>query len=114
MNGFGGMEFPSEAEYLYRKAHEKVNAGEYSQALDLLYQALKITPLHIHSLIEIGNCYEYLSQSEKAVSYYEIVIRIDPFQAEAWFNKGISLKKTGKEKEAALCIERAIELYCGR
>jgi tetratricopeptide (TPR) repeat protein len=105
---------PSDAEYLYRKAREKVNAGEYKQAMDFLHRAVKIAPHHIHSLIEIGNCFEYLNQSDKAIMYYEKVIQIDPFHADAWFNKGMSMKKTGNEKEATPCIERAIELYCGR
>jgi tetratricopeptide (TPR) repeat protein len=114
MNGIVGRDLPSEAEYLYRQAREKVNAREYKQAMDFLHRAVKIVPHHIHSLIEIGNCHDYLNQSDKAILYYEQVIQIDPFQAEAWFNKGMSMKKTGNDKEAALCIERAIELYCGR
>jgi tetratricopeptide (TPR) repeat protein len=105
---------PPEAEYLYRQAHEKVNAGEYQQALNIFHRAVTIAPYQLDSLVEIGNCYEYLNQSDKAIQYYEKVIQIDPFYAEAWFNKGMSMKKTGNEKEATLCIERAIELYCGR
>ena len=105
---------PPEAEYLYRQAHEKVNAGKYQQAVDILHRAVKIAPGHLHSLLEIGNCYEYLNQYDDAILYYEKVIQIDPFHADAWFNKGMSMKKTGNEKEARLCIERAIELYFGR
>jgi tetratricopeptide (TPR) repeat protein len=114
MNGIVGGDALSEAEYLYRQAREKVNAREYTQAMDFLHQAVKIAPHHIRSLIEIGNCHDNLNQSDKAILYYERVIQIDPSQAEAWFNKGMCMKKTGNDKEAALCIERAIELYCGR
>jgi tetratricopeptide (TPR) repeat protein len=114
MKRIDGRDVPTEAEYLCRQAREKVDSREYQQAMDFLHRAVKIAPHHIHSLIEIGNCYEYLNQSDKAILYYEQVIQIDPFHAEAWFNKGMSMKKTGNEKEATLCIERAIELYCGR
>lgn len=109
-----GRDALSDAEYFYRQAHEKVNAREYLQAMNLLERVVKISPLHIHSLMEIGNCHEYLGQSDKAIQYYDIVIQIDPFYAEAWFNKGISMKHGGNEKKATQCIERAIELYCGR
>ena len=34
--------------------------------------------------------------------------------ADAWFNKGMSLKKIGQTKEATQCIEKSIDLYCGR
>jgi tetratricopeptide (TPR) repeat protein len=109
-----GMDQLSDAEYFFRQASEKVTAREYEQAMDLLHKAVQIAPHHIHSLMEIGTCYEYLNQSDKAIVYYETVIQIDPFHAEAWFNKGISMKNMGNEKEATPCIERAIELYCGR
>jgi len=114
MKGINSGDIPPEAEYLYRQAREKVNAGEYQQAVDILHRAVKIAPGHLHSLIVIGNCYEYLNQYDKAILYYEQVIQIDSFHADAWFNKGMSMKKTGNEKEAKLCIERAIELYFGR
>jgi len=114
MKGIDGREALPEAEYLWRQAREKVNDGECQQAMDILHRAVKIAPHHLHSLIEISNCYEYLNQSDRAIPYYEKVIQIDPFYADAWFNKGMSIRKTGNEKEATLCIERAIELCCSR
>ncbi len=114
MKGIDGREALPEAEYLWRQAREKVNDGECQQAMDILHRAVKIVPHHLHSLIKIGNWYEYLNQSDSAIPYYEKVIQIDPFYADAWFNKGMSIRKTGNEKEATLCIERAIELCCSR
>jgi len=114
MKGIDGREALPEAEYLWRQAREKVNDGECQQAMDILHRAVKIVPHHLHSLIKIGTCYEYLNQSDSAIPYYEKVIQIDPFYADAWFNKGMSIRKTGNEKEATLCIERAIELCCSR
>lgn len=114
MKGIGGKDMAPEAEYLYRQARERVDDGEYDQAILILHRAVKITPGHVHSLIEIGNCYEYLNQPENAILYYEKAIQADPFHAEAWFNKGMSMKKTGNEKEAGSCIERAVDLYCTR
>jgi tetratricopeptide (TPR) repeat protein len=114
MKGINRGDIPPEAEYLYRQARQKVDDGEYQQAMDILHRAVKIAPGYLQSLIEIGNCYEYLNQSDKAILYYEQVIQMDSFQADAWFNKGMSMKKMGNEKEAKLCIEKAIELYCGR
>ncbi len=114
MKGIDEKNAMLEAEYLCRQAREKVNTGEYQQALKILHQAVKIAPRHLHSLIEIGNCHDYLNQPDEAILCYEKALQIDPCHAEAWFNKGTSMKKTGQEKEAASCIERAIELYCSR
>jgi len=33
--------------------------------------------------------------------------------AEAWFNKGLTLKKIGRDSDAADCITRGIELAIG-
>jgi hypothetical protein len=43
-----------------------------------------------------------------------MAIKLDPNSAEAWFNKGLTLKKLGKENEAMSCINRGIEFACGR
>jgi len=103
-----------EAEYLYRQAREKVDGGEYQQAVTILHRAIEITPRYPNALIELGNCFDYLNRYDDAVLFYEKVIGVDPWHADAWFNKGMSLKKMGRDKDALPCIERAIELYCGR
>jgi tetratricopeptide (TPR) repeat protein len=112
---FQGMNGVSEeAEYLYRQAREKVDEGEYQHAVTILHRAIEISPHHSHALIALGNCYDYLNQYDDAISFFEKVIGIDPFYADAWFNKGVSLKKMGRDKDALPCIEKAIELFCGR
>jgi tetratricopeptide (TPR) repeat protein len=69
-------------------------------------------PVTFIPLSKIGNCHEYLNQPDKTILYYEKAIQIDPFHAETWFNKDTSLKERGNDKEAAFCIERAIDLVC--
>jgi tetratricopeptide (TPR) repeat protein len=114
MDGIYVRDQLSDAEYFGRHAREKVNIGEYEQGMDFLCKAVQIAPHHIHSLMEIGNCYEYLNQSDKAIVCYEKVIQIDPFPAEAWFNKGRRIKNIGDKKEVTQCTQRATELCCGR
>jgi hypothetical protein len=52
-----------EAEYSHHQAREKVNTGEYQQAMDIFHRAITIATYQIHSLIETGICHEYLNQS---------------------------------------------------
>lgn len=111
-NGMNGIS--PEAEYFYRQAREKVDEGEYLHAVTFLHRAIEISPHYPHALVELGNCFDCLNQYDNAVTYYEKVIAIDPLYADAWFNKGMSLKKMGRDMDASPCIERAIELYCGR
>ena len=64
--------------------------------------------------VEHGNIRDSEGQYEKALAAYENALRIDPDDADAWFNKGMTLKKMGKISDATRCVETAINLYCGR
>lgn len=64
--------------------------------------------------VEHGDLRDSQGQYEKAIAAYDNALRIDPDDADAWFNKGTTLTKMGKHAEAARCVETAINLYCGR
>ncbi|MDD1729595.1 MAG: tetratricopeptide repeat protein [Methanospirillum sp.] len=102
-----------EVEYLYQQARQKVDDGEYQHAVDVLNQAVQISPRIPQVFIELGNCFDNLNRYDDAIISYEKALQIDPFHPDALFNKGMCLKKIGNEVESLKCIERAIELYCG-
>ncbi len=114
MTGFGSNGVTAEANYLYQQARQKVDDGDYQQAATMLHKAVEISPKFCKAFNELGICYENLNKNDDAVAFYEKAITVDPTHADAWFNKGMNLKKLGREKESLPCIERAIELYCGR
>lgn len=62
----------------------------------------------------LGDCHDCPGQYEQAIAYYSRALGIDPDHADAWFNKGMTLKVFGRTEEAVQCIEKSIELYCGR
>ena len=64
--------------------------------------------------VEQGNIRDSLGQYEGAIASYDSALKIDPNDADAWFDKAMTLKKMGKFKEAESCVETAINLYCGR
>ena len=64
--------------------------------------------------VEQGNIRDSLGQYEGAIASYDSALKIDPNDADAWFDKAMTLKKMGKSKEAESCVETAINLYCGR
>ena len=107
-------EVSPEAEYLYKQARQKVDNGEYESAMTILTRVIEMCPTHSHAYNELGICSGYSDRHEDAVAYYDKAIQADPFHADAWFNKGMSLKKLGREKEAQESIEKAIDLYVGR
>jgi Flp pilus assembly protein TadD len=102
----------SEAEYLVRQAREIALAGNYTTAISYLNKAITANPRYAEAYTLLGDCQDCLGKSEAAVASYNQALAIDPCHADAWFNKGMSLKKMGRTKEASQCIEKSIDLYC--
>ena len=103
-----------ESDYLVRQAQEKVVAGDHFTAVKYLKEAIDKYPRNVNAHTLIRNCHDCLDKVEEAISSYDKALEIDPEHAEAWFNKGMTLKKTGQIKDATKCIEKCINLYCGR
>ena len=103
-----------EPEYLVRQAQEKAMAGDHFLAVKYLKEAIDIYPRNANAHLLLGNCQDCLEKVDEAIISYDKALWIDPENAEAWFNKGMTLKKIGNLKEATLCIEKCIDLYCGR
>jgi tetratricopeptide (TPR) repeat protein len=110
LNGIQGTF--SEAEYLVRQAREMAMAGEHNTAINYLKQAITANPQYAEAYSLLGNCQDCLGRNEEAVASYNQVLALDPCHADAWFNKGMSLKKMGQTREASQCIEKSIDLYC--
>ncbi|MDD1700478.1 MAG: tetratricopeptide repeat protein [Methanoregula sp.] len=103
-----------EAEYLVRQAQERAMAGDHAAAVNFLIKAIDKHPRYTEAYTLLGNCQDCLDKKEDAIASYNKALQIDPGHAEAWFNKGMILKKMGQTKEATQCIEKSIDLYCGR
>lgn len=63
---------------------------------------------------EKANFLDCLGKCEDAISCYDMALRIDPQLSEAWFNRGLTLKKKGEEREGIDCINKGIDFACRR
>ena len=106
--------FNFNTEHLIRQAQEKSMRGDHAAAVECLRKAIDMEPQHPGAFALMGDCCDYLGQHEQAIASYDQAIRIDPYHADAWFNKGMSLRSVGRDAEATQCIAKSIELYCGR
>ncbi len=64
-----------------------------------------------HDCVEHGDLRDSQGMYEKAIAAYDIALGIDPEDADALFNKGITLKKMGKHNEGNKLIEEAVYLH---
>ncbi|MFA7197844.1 MAG: tetratricopeptide repeat protein [Methanoculleus sp.] len=99
---------------LIRQARDRAMGGDLATAVEYLMRAVAMEPQYSEAFALLGDCYDELSEHDQAIASYDQALRIDPHHADAWFNKGMSLRSIGRDEEAAQCIARSIELYCGR
>ena len=103
-----------EAEYLVRQAQELALSGDHARAMATLEKTIAAYPKYSEAYALLGNCQECLDRNTDAVASYEKALQLDPGHADVWFYKGVVLKKIGMTREAMQCIEKSMELYCGR
>jgi tetratricopeptide (TPR) repeat protein len=107
------------------KADALNRAGEFNEALAASTQALEVNPDYVKGwinrgqiLYNIGYYYEdNLKNQEKADEYYreqlmafEKAIRIEPENADAWFNKAYALAGMKKYDDAIIAFDKVQSL----
>ena len=66
-----------------------------------------------HECIERGDLRDREGQYEKAIKAYDNALKIDPENADVLFDKGETLVKMGRLKEAQKCFDLAFKYYTG-
>jgi len=99
-----------ESDYLVNQAQEKAMTGDHFTAVKYLKEAIDMYPRNVKAHTLLGNC---MDKIEDAIASYDKALEMDPDNAEAWFNKGMTLKKRGQIEESTQCIEKCINLFCG-
>jgi tetratricopeptide (TPR) repeat protein len=103
-----------ESDYLVSQAQEKAMSGDHFIAVKYLKEAIEKYPRNANAHTLMGNCQDCLDKLDDAIAAYDTALELDPDNAEVWFNKGMTLKKKGLITESTQCIEKCIDLYCGR
>jgi tetratricopeptide (TPR) repeat protein len=110
MELYGEHRVLGEAESLVRQAQDRAMAGDHNSAINFLMKAIDRNPRYSEAYTLLGNCQDCLDKNDDAIASYNKALQIDPGDAETWFNKGMSLKKTGQINEAAQCFEKCMDL----
>ncbi len=97
----------------YEMAYCYILKEEYSSALSILENLAKNPANNVNMVsvfTEMGNCYDYLGQVDKALAMYDKCIETNPYNYHAHFNKGVALLRADKVEEAMACFKRSIFL----
>jgi len=105
---------PHEADHFYRMAVHAQQKEAPEKVLAYFDRAIAAHPGHAMAWNEKANFLDSLGRCDDALSCYEMALKLDSELSEAWFNKGLTLKKMGRESEGIACINKGIDLACGR
>jgi len=87
-----------------------IQQQNWSEALSLCSQLLKIEPKNLEGLINLGICQIHNADFDKALVYLNQAIEIDVNSTAAWTNKGIALLEQEFFQEAGECLHKALTL----
>lgn len=99
--GFGG---------LLQKGHFATLDRQYDVAIGLLTKAVALCPESAVAHHNLGNALAHTGQIDAALSHQEHAADMAPLLGDAWFQRGVLLRKLGRNSEARLCYLKAATL----
>ena len=84
---------------------------DYKKSIRHIKQALSIDPENIVYLNQLGICYKESEQYDEASKTYNTVIKLDPNNRSALYNKSIMLATKGQNEEAIKLLKRCLEKH---
>lgn len=76
--------------------NENLKNQKLAEAAQHLEKALSIHPTYKNSMLQLGNCYNYIQQYEKSIGYYNKILAMVPGDEETINNLGITYRDAGK------------------
>ena len=84
--------------------------GNFAHAKDLLIKANEINPNNLLILNNLGTAYKELGQVDKAINFYEKIIKINPNHTNAQYNLGVIFYKLRKYDKAKIFFKKTVEV----
>ena len=96
-------------EYLHLLADIYLDYFRSRKALETLYKAVKLYPKRIQTLLKLSEFQMIVEQYDQGLATTERIHKIDPFNAEGWFMKGLIQENRGDTAAALDAYLRAGE-----
>jgi Flp pilus assembly protein TadD len=91
-------------------AKSLMNLGQGDQALNHLYESLKINPYNYETQTNVAFLLTEQGKLEEALKHLNVAVRIHPIHAQGWYNRATLYLITGKYKPALVDYTEALRL----
>jgi tetratricopeptide (TPR) repeat protein len=95
---------PGNPDYRIQLGNAYYDMGQYQKAIDAYQEGLKLRPQDAAVETDLGTCYHYLGQSDRALGVLDHVLLHQPAYSQALFNKGIVLLDGKKDAKGAIAV----------
>ena len=102
-------QFPKAAVDNYKKGLDASQAGDHKKAVELLKQAVSVSPTFAPAQRELGSQYMKLNSFDKAAETYDAFLKLQPTDASAHLNLGIALYNLNKLEPAESHLREALK-----
>jgi tetratricopeptide (TPR) repeat protein len=106
----GAKPAAGDAQTLAADGAKKLDARDYSAAIDLLRQAVALDPAHKSAWNNLGRALAASRQYPQAVEAYDKQLAVNPYDEYAYNNKGLALQTLGRFEEAERAFRKQIEV----
>ncbi len=99
------------AVFLLEKGNLYFSRKDYNKAVSYYKKSLKINPLFISALNNLGAAYFILGEYEKSIPQFESIIKIEPLDGYAYFYLGRIYKKLNNYRKAGSYLNTAMNIF---
>lgn len=101
---------PYHSEAYFNKGNSLVHHGYVNEALEAYLEHASLNKYTALTYLYIADCWEQLTNYEMAISFYNLVIKEQPDNPDAWYGIATALMETGNFKGGIQAIDKAISI----
>ncbi|MCP4051068.1 MAG: tetratricopeptide repeat protein [bacterium] len=87
-----------------------MNQGNYQEALNILIKSLNLSPENPETIFQTGKCLLFLNQYKRAISYFELLLKLEKDFSRAWKFTGFTYYAFGNYEMALHYLKKSINL----
>jgi len=102
---------PDDADYLFWLGVNHWALMQYDQERAAYQRAVAVDPDHISANLYLGHGYVDDKNWTRALAQYDTVLRLDPYNPEALYNRAVALGGLGRTDDEEAALKRFLEDY---